>query len=153
MAEDRARADADIEPFPQRSRFKGLLCRIVQIAKRHRDVYFLKHEVALAPISVIITTLAAWSYEYCVRTSVYDSELDVLYDVGEQVLQHIGGRRLPKAFGQIFVQLIESLGSCNPVQIRESNRMPFVKCASTLRLCVPSFGEVFALCRLVPDEP
>jgi hypothetical protein len=70
-----------IEPFPQRPRFKGLLCRIVQIAKRHRDVYFLKHEAELAPISVIITTLAAWSHEYCVRTSVYDSELDVLYDV------------------------------------------------------------------------
>jgi hypothetical protein len=81
MPEDQARADADIEPFPQRPRFKGLLCRIVQIAKRHRDVYFLKHVAALAPISVIITTLAAWSYEYCVRTSVYDSELDVLYDV------------------------------------------------------------------------
>jgi hypothetical protein len=74
-------------------------------------------------------------------------------DVGEQVLQHVGGWRPPKAFGQIFVQLIESLGSCNPVQIHERSRMPFVKCASTLGLYVPFFGEVFALCRLVPDEP
>jgi hypothetical protein len=81
LGEDRARADADIEPFPQRPRFKGLLCRIVQIAKRHRDVYFLRRAAALAPISVIITTLTASSYEYCVRTFVYDSELDVLCDV------------------------------------------------------------------------
>ena len=78
FAEDRAYADADIEPFPERPRFKGLLCRIVQIAKRHRDIYFLKRDVSLAPISVIITTLAAWSYEHCVRTMVFDSELDVL---------------------------------------------------------------------------
>lgn len=81
MAEDRARADADIEPFPQKQRFKGLLCRIVQIAKRHRDIYFLKRDESLAPISVILTTLAAWSYEFCARSFVYDSELDVLCDV------------------------------------------------------------------------
>jgi hypothetical protein len=78
FAEDRARADADIEPFPKRPRFKGLLCRIVQVAKRHRDTYFLKGDASLSPISVIITTLTAWSYEYCVHSSVFDSELDVL---------------------------------------------------------------------------
>jgi hypothetical protein len=81
FAEDHARADADIEPYPEHPRFKGLLCRIVQIAKRHRDTYFLKRDESLAPISVIITTLAAWSYEYCVRSTVFDSELDVLYAV------------------------------------------------------------------------
>jgi hypothetical protein len=81
FAEDRARPDADIEPFPKRPRFKRLLCRIVQIAKRHRDIYFLDREASLAPISVIVTTLAAWSYEYCVHTMEFDSELDVLYDV------------------------------------------------------------------------
>ena len=81
FAEDRARADADIEPFPERTRFKGLLCRIVQIAKRHRDNYFLIRDVSLAPISVIVTTLAAWSYEYCVRSMIFDSELDVLCEV------------------------------------------------------------------------
>jgi hypothetical protein len=81
IAEDRARADANVEPYPEQARFKGLLCRIVQIAKRHRDVHFLKRDANLTPISVIITTLAAWSYEYCVRTYVYDSELDVLCDV------------------------------------------------------------------------
>lgn len=85
VAEDRARKDADIEPFPERPRFRGLLCRIVQIAKRHRDTYFLARDVSLAPISVIITTLAAWSYEFCVRSMVFDSELDVL----REVLRHM----------------------------------------------------------------
>jgi hypothetical protein len=79
FAADSARAD--IEPFPKRPRFKGLLCRIVQIAKRHRDVYFLERDVALAPISVIVTTLAAWSYERAVASNVFDSELDVLRTV------------------------------------------------------------------------
>lgn len=81
FAEDRARADADIEPFPERPRFRGLLCRIVQIAKRHRDTHFLGRDISLAPISVIVTTLAAWSYEFCVRSMVFDSELDVLCEV------------------------------------------------------------------------
>lgn len=90
FAEDRARADADIEPFPERPRFKGLLCRIVQIAKRHRDIYFLEREASLAPISVIVTTLAAWSYEYCIQTMVFDSELDVLYAVIRHMPDFIG---------------------------------------------------------------
>jgi len=81
FAQDRARADADIEPFPEQPRYKGILCRIVQILKRHRDVFFDTRDVSLAPISVIVTTLAAWSYEYCVRSMVFDSELDVLCTV------------------------------------------------------------------------
>jgi len=90
FAEDRARADADIEPFPKPPRFKGLLCRIVQIAKRHRDTYFLSRDASLAPISVILTTLAAWSYEYCVRSMVFDSELDVLCEVLRHMPDFIG---------------------------------------------------------------
>lgn len=81
FAADSTRADADIEPYPERPRFKGLLCRIVQITKRHRDSYFLERDVSLSPISVIITSLAAWSYEYCVGSMVFDSELDVLHAV------------------------------------------------------------------------
>lgn len=81
FAADSARRGADIEQFPERPRFRGLLCRIVQIAKRHRDSYFLTRESSLAPISIIITTLTAWSYEYCVSRMVFDSELDVLCEV------------------------------------------------------------------------
>lgn len=47
---------ADIEPFPRQTGFHGLLRRAVQIAKRHRDIYFEQHDPGFCPISVIITT-------------------------------------------------------------------------------------------------
>ena len=46
--------------------------------------------ISLAPISVIITTLAAWSYEYCVGSAVFDSELDVLCAVIRHMPNFIG---------------------------------------------------------------
>src|SRR6185437_707804 len=79
-AQDRARADS-IEPYPLALGFKGILRRTVQVAKRHHDVYFVEMDRSFAPISVIITTLAARSYEYCVGQFVYDNELDVVRDI------------------------------------------------------------------------
>lgn len=73
-AEDRAA----VEPFPVHGTAKGILRRTEQILKRHRDVHFLEVVEEIAPISIIITTLAAQSYEYCVKSFVFDSELDVL---------------------------------------------------------------------------
>lgn len=81
---------ADIEPFPVASRTRSLLCRIVQIAKRHRDVHFEALDLALSPISVIVTTLLAWSYESCVRGTQYDTEFDVLLDVLRRMPEFIG---------------------------------------------------------------
>ncbi|MBS0243289.1 MAG: nucleotidyltransferase [Proteobacteria bacterium] len=72
---------ADIEPYPAPSAFKGFLRRTVQIGKRHRDVHFANDKDGLAPISVIVTTLASRSYEYCVTNFIYDTELDLLLDV------------------------------------------------------------------------
>ncbi len=76
-------ARADIEPYPDQVRFKGLLQRVVQILKRHRDVFISVHEIdpSMSPISVLVTTLVSQSYEYCVKTFVYDTELDLLFDV------------------------------------------------------------------------
>lgn len=74
MAEDRA----GVEPFPVHGTAKGILRRTVQLLKRHRDVHFLDVVEEVAPISIIITTLAARSYEYCVNNFPFDSELDVL---------------------------------------------------------------------------
>lgn len=74
FAEDRAA----IEPFPVHGAAKGILRRTVQILKRHRDIHFLKVAEEIAPISIVITTLAAQSYEYCVKNFVFESELDVL---------------------------------------------------------------------------
>jgi len=72
---------SEIEPYPTMHALKGILRRTVQITKRHRDVYFEHRDASLAPISIIITTLASQSYQYCVTGFVYDSEFDLLCDI------------------------------------------------------------------------
>lgn len=72
---------ADIEQFPSQAGFRGLLRRVVQLAKRHRDIYFERADPSLVPISVIITTLASKAYEYCVTSFEHDSEFDLLVSV------------------------------------------------------------------------
>ena len=81
MQENRYTADASVEPFPTKSGAKGVLRRTVQILKRHRDVAFEKQDLSLAPLSVIITQLAARSYEYCCRQWTFDNELDLLLSI------------------------------------------------------------------------
>ena len=78
IAMDSARAS--VEPYPEAGGFRGILRRTVQIAKRHRDVMF-RDDPELAPLSVIITTLASRSYEWCVTTHEYGNELELLFDV------------------------------------------------------------------------
>lgn len=80
-AYDGARADEQIEPFPKERRLKGILRRIVQIAKRHRDLQFIDVDQGFAPLSIIITTLISRAYEYCVTRFEYDHELDLIVDV------------------------------------------------------------------------
>lgn len=73
---------ADVQPFPEPQLNKPLLKRIVQILKRHRDHMFdspAKRD--LAPISIIITTLAAWSYSHCVRNNTYTDTFELVVDV------------------------------------------------------------------------
>ena len=72
---------AEVETYPRLGGPQGILRRVVQIAKRHRDQYFSERDPKFAPISVIITTLASRSYERCVRTKTYDNEFDFLCDV------------------------------------------------------------------------
>jgi hypothetical protein len=72
--------EARVEPYPESRGFKGILRRTVQIAKRHRDIIFVD-DPEVAPLSVIITTLASRSYEWCVRNREYDNELELVYDV------------------------------------------------------------------------
>jgi hypothetical protein len=73
-----ARDQAQVEPFPAKPTGKGVLRRTVQLLKRHRDIYFQQVTEEVAPISIVITTLAAQAYEYCVRMFTFDSELDVV---------------------------------------------------------------------------
>lgn len=77
-----ARTRADVQPFPDNPTLKGVLRRIVQLAKRHRDVLFQGKDERLRPISVIITTLASRAYEICVDGD-YETEFDLLIAVVE----------------------------------------------------------------------
>ncbi|OOZ38957.1 nucleotidyltransferase domain-containing protein [Solemya elarraichensis gill symbiont] len=72
---------ADIEPLPEQVPIKGLLKRIVQICKRHRDLKFKDDDSGKAPISVIITTLAAHSYEAVVTSGRRLADIDMVYEV------------------------------------------------------------------------
>jgi hypothetical protein len=99
-AHDRTMASgksAEVEAFPESHGSKGILRRIVQVAKRHRDIHFQNVEPALAPISVILTTLLSQSYAYCVSQFVYDTEFDLLCDVLRRmplfIEQHVEGHR------------------------------------------------------------
>jgi len=71
---------ASVEPFPYNEPLKGYLKRCVQICKHHRDKHFTSTP-AIAPISVILTTLAAKSYKYAISKKMYESDLDILLDV------------------------------------------------------------------------
>lgn len=68
----------EVAPFPTRSPVKGVLRRTIQLLKRHRDIYFAKQDSTLSPLSIIITTLAALSYEYCIKNFEHESEYDLL---------------------------------------------------------------------------
>ena len=96
---------AGVEPLPDQIPFKNVLVRAVQLFKRHRDVWFQGRDSGTAPISIIVTTLAARTYVRAVASRAYRSEFDLLLEVihgmPRQVeIRNIGGRR------QYFV--------CNP---------------------------------------
>lgn len=90
---------ADVEPLPAQNRRKGLLRRIVQLLKRDRDVYFSKN-FEVAPISIVITTLAARAYEESVQHS-FETELDLMRDVIARMAKFI--RREERAAGAVYV--------------------------------------------------
>ena len=63
---DSAVLKAEVAPFPEENADKGWLRRIVQLLKRHRDTWCLRvggWQAEFAPISIIITTLVAMSFE------------------------------------------------------------------------------------------
>lgn len=76
---DEARADANIAPLPEQAMTKPMLKRIVQILKRHRDNMFIgTSRSELAPISVIISTLAGWAYAKCAIEETHIDEYDFI---------------------------------------------------------------------------
>ena len=74
---------ASVEPLPPEQRFsKPALIRVIQLLKRHRDQFFRSNK-DMAPISVIVTTLAAHSYNRAITQSAFDSAYDLVLDVLE----------------------------------------------------------------------
>lgn len=81
LVANRAEIEAKVEPLPEQLPLKGLLRRTVQLLKRHRSIYFAKLPER-APISIILTTLAAKAYaEAASSGNVYDTEFDLVCDV------------------------------------------------------------------------
>lgn len=77
-----ARARAEVSPLPDQQVIKPLLKRIVQLLKRHRDQKYLGTAKAdSAPISVIITTLAAWAYAKCTSQNTHADAFDFIVSV------------------------------------------------------------------------
>lgn len=105
---------AEIEPFPAPAGTKGILRRTVQLLKRHRDIHFMEIAEDVAPISIIITTLAARAYEFCVRSFTFDTELDVVVETLRMMphfieKQFVGGRTIlvvpnETTFGENFAE-------------------------------------------------
>ena len=73
--------EAQVAPFPEQQVVKGILRRTVQLLKRHRDVHFLAIPGEVAPISIVITTLAMRAYEACVLKRTFADELEVMVEV------------------------------------------------------------------------
>lgn len=80
-----------VEPLPEPSMTKPFLKRIVQLLKRHRDQKFVgSNRPDLAPISVIITTLAGWAYAKCASQQTYSDEFDFITAVIKEMPTFIG---------------------------------------------------------------
>lgn len=81
---------AEVEDFPEQEMRKPPLKRIVQLLKRHRDVSFTAPgRSALAPISIILATLAARSYAHCTTRYVYADTYELILDVARRMPEFI----------------------------------------------------------------
>lgn len=85
-----AMARAAIEPLPDHMQEKDLLRRIVQVAKRHRDIYF-QEASGKPPISVIITTLAMRAYGDMTRRA-FETPWDFVIEVARAMPAYIETR-------------------------------------------------------------
>ena len=80
-----------VQPLPEPTMSKPFLKRIVQLLKRHRDQQFVgTNRANLAPISVIITTLAGWAYAKCATQQTYADEFDFITAVIREMPTFIG---------------------------------------------------------------
>jgi hypothetical protein len=80
-----------IEPLPEQQSYEDLtaLNRVVQLVKRHRDIFF-EGEPKHAPISIVLTTLAAQTY--LGQTSVSEAMMRVLNGICALIPNEVHGR-------------------------------------------------------------
>jgi len=81
---------ATVTELPEHNPNKPLLKRFIQIFKRHRDIMLDGKDDA--PISIIITTLATKSYEYCIQNYSYDNEYALMTDTLKYMTKFIENR-------------------------------------------------------------
>jgi len=72
---------------------KTPLQRVVQILKRHRDIFFLKKQEKYKPISIIITTLAAKIYQG--QEDIYTTLSDILNGINEDIVKQDSKFNIP----------------------------------------------------------
>ena len=72
---------------------KTPLQRVVQILKRHRDIFFSKKQEKYKPISIIITTLAAKIYQG--QEDIYTTLSDILNGINEDIVKQDGKFNIP----------------------------------------------------------
>lgn len=74
-------ARAKVEDVPD-YRVKTPLQRAIQFLKRHRD-YWFKNDKENRPVSIILTTLAAWSYDN--EEDLYEALVNIVRDMPEHI--------------------------------------------------------------------
>lgn len=103
LAKSAAGIRADVAEFPLHVGPRGILRRVIQVLKRHRDLMFQDAKMCdLRPISVIITTLASLAYERVVLVGLYESEFDLFIQVIEQMPALIQTRLVD---GKVFYEI------------------------------------------------
>lgn len=81
-----------IEDVPEQHEFKGVLKRTVQLLKRHRDIYFNEKRSTLkeyAPISILITTLAAHAYDDLINDKIHLTAIDLIKSIIANMKNHL----------------------------------------------------------------
>lgn len=84
--------EKSIDDVP-RYKVKTPLQVVVQILKRHRDIFFLKNQEKYIPISIIITTLAAKIYQG--QEDIYTALSDILNGINEDIVKQGGKFNIP----------------------------------------------------------
>jgi hypothetical protein len=97
--ERQIKASAKPDPLPAMVGLKNVLQRIVQFLKRHRDVLFEKSPDR-APISIILTTLAAKAYAQVAVSREFDNEFDLVKGVVEYMPSFITA--VPMQNGSVY---------------------------------------------------